>query len=137
MEFSYASSISNVELYHNPPVNSITDDSGEETSTLIWTTTANENIKDKNLQCTIVGHPAGTKTDSKLIAVYGKCVFVVYFHQIFNSIRLLVETRMQKFYMKRKRKRKRRYIAPLDDDEATVHCSMANSPRKADSRQES
>ena len=93
MEFSHGSTIPDAELSHNPQVDSITDESDEKTSTLIWTTTANENIKDKNLQCTIVGHPAGAKTDSKLIAVYGKCVFVVYFHQIFNNRTLFVEQR--------------------------------------------
>ena len=74
LEFSYGYLIPQAELSHNPPVDNITDDSGEETSTLIWTTTANKNMNDKSLQCTIVGHPAGIRTGSKSMAVYCKCL---------------------------------------------------------------
>ena len=74
LEFSYGYLIPQAELSHNPPVDNITDDSGEETSTLIWTTTANKNMNDKSLQCTIVGHPAGTRAGSKSMAVYCKCL---------------------------------------------------------------
>ena len=48
-------------------------------------------------------------------------------------------TQMQKCYIIKEKKRKTKKIIALLDDEAIVHCSMANSvqvPEKADSRQE-
>ena len=51
---------------------------------------------------------------------------MVYFHQISNKTKLLVEQRCKNVVEQKKEKK---YIAPHDDDDdgAIVHCSMANS----------
>ena len=68
------------------------------------------------------------KNDIQYNKIYKKlvCLFVVFFHQIFNNKKLLVEQRCRNV-ISWKVKEKNKNTAPLDDDGAIVHCSMANS----------